>query len=271
MDQDIRDDKESVRDYYDHHGWRSLDDGELVDTVVFVDSRLVSQDYYARERRRERALLPSSGRFFLDAASGALPYVDYSQEWDYHVCVDFSIMGLREARRRSGLGPRGLYVNADICHLPFASGTFGAVLSAHTLYHIPERGQIEAISELLRMLTPQGSILALYFNVKSLSFRIKLAWERITGRPFTLKQAVELPPLFSQPLPKERLEAIIREVGGSPAFSCHSFMSRQMLRLVPDSLLGYWILRAVYLFETALTNLAMPLGQYFSVQIRKSH
>ncbi len=263
--------KERVREYYDRHGWRSLDNGSLVDVRLFVDQREVSQAYRTKERRRDRELLPAKGRFFLDAASGALPYVDYSEEWEHHVCVDFSITGLREARRRSGLGSRGLYVNADVCHLPFASGTFEAVLSAHTLYHIPQQGQAEASAELLRVLAPEGTLLILYSNINSLSFRIKRLWEWLTGHPVTLWRPVEVPKVFSEVLPRQKLEAMIRDAGGSPVFRCHSFMSQQMLqRLIPNNRLGRWVLRVVYWFETTCTSLAMPLGHYFSIQVRKS-
>jgi len=263
--------KEGVREYYDRHGWRSLDDGSLVDVRLFVDQREVSRVYRAKERSRDRELLPTKGRFFLDAASGALPYVDYFQDWEYHVCVDFSITGLQEARRRSGLGSRGLYVNADVCRLPFTSNTFEAVLSAHTLYHIPQQGQMEASAELLRVLAPQGTLLILYSNSNSLSFRIKRLWERIAGHPVALQRPVDVPEVFSEVSPKERLEAMIRDAGGSPVFRCHSFMSQQMLqRLIPDNRLGHWILRVVYWFETTWTGLAMPLGHYFSIQVRKS-
>ena len=263
--------KESVREYYDRHGWRSLDNGSLVDVRLFVDQREVCQVYRARERRRDREFLPTKGRFFLDAASGALPYADYSQEWEYHVCVDFSITGLREARKRSDLGSRGLYVSADLCHLPFTSDTFEAVLSAHTLYHIPQQGQAEASAELLRVLAPRGALLILYSNIKSLSFRIKRLWERLTGRAVTLRRQVDAPEVFSEVLPRKRLEAMIRDAGGSPVFRCHSFMSQQMLqRLIPNNRLGHCILRVVYWFETACTRTSLPLGHYFSIQIRKS-
>lgn len=271
MDPETQTLKKRVQEFYNRHGWRSLDDGSLVDSKLFVDPREVSRAYHARERSRDREYLPAKGRFFLDGASGALPYTDYSRDCDYHVCVDFSIAGLQEARRRSGLGARGLYVNADICHLPFKAGIFEAILSAHTLYHVPRRGQVEAVAELMRVLSAKGTLLALYSNIQSVSFRVKRFWEHLTRRPVTLQRIANVPNVFSEPLPRKKLEEIIQSAGGKPKFRCHSFMSRQMLqKLVPNNFIGRFMLRLVYRFETGWSSLAMPLGQYFSIQVRKN-
>lgn len=271
MDSDTESLKERVQKYYDQHGWRSLETGSLVDVDIFIDHRDVSQVYQARERERDRRLLPEKGRYLLDAASGALPYTNYSEKWDYHVCLDFSIIGLQEARKRSGLGPRGLYVVADMCHIPFKSGSFEGILSAHTLYHIPEEGQVEACAELVRVLPSEGTMLIYYSNINSLSFRVKRLLERLTGRPVVLHRPYEVPKLFSNPLPRKRLEAIIRNGGGNPESRCHSFMSQYMLQsLIPNNRLGHLMLRLVYWFETNFGNLIMDLGHYFSIVVRKN-
>ena len=268
MDSEMQEQVRCVRNYYDQYGWRSLADGRLVDVALFVDDRAVSRIYRARERRRDRHLLPPQGGFFLDAASGALPYTDYSQRFRRHVCVDISMRGLQEARRRSGLEARGLYVNADLRRLPFASTAFDAVLSAHTLYHIPAQGQVRALAEMIRVLMRDGAILVLYSNVDSLSFRIKRLWERLTRRTVVLRRSADVPRVFSEPIGKDALEAIITEAGGCPVFLCHSFMSQQMLqRMVPDCFLGHGVLRIIYGLESSFPRLTVPLGHYFSIQI----
>lgn len=49
---------------------------------------------------------------------------------------------------------------ADVRELPFADGTFDAVLSNSTLDHLPDRGQVvSALRELRRVLKPGGSLL----------------------------------------------------------------------------------------------------------------
>ena len=271
MESEVQRQVRSVRDYYDQHGWRSLDDGRLVDLVLFADINEVSRAYRARERARDRDLLPPRGQRFLDAASGALPYADYSDGFDSHVCVDISVAGLREARRRGSLGDRGHYVNADLRRLPFVSGCFGAVLSAHTLYHLPAAGQSGAVGELVRLLGDGAAALVLYTNVDSLTYRLKRAWEQITRRSVVPRRPLQVPPLFSQPVRRNDLEALIVGARGVPVFRCHSLMSRQMLQwLVPNSFLGRWIVGAAYRLETSLPRFALSLGQYFSIQIRSS-
>lgn len=47
---------------------------------------------------------------------------------------------------------------ADIGHLPFRDGVFGAVVSAYTIQHIAESRQSRAVAELYRVLEPGGHL-----------------------------------------------------------------------------------------------------------------
>jgi SAM-dependent methyltransferase len=151
---------QDVRRFYEERGWRRTANGAYLDTQLFVDTRAVMRDYRARAHARLAALFTGRGRFFLDAASGANPAAQFSENYGYHVCVDFTQQALREAREQ--LGARGLYVRADLAHLPLRAAGLDAVYSAHTLYHIPPPAQLAALRELARVRAPGAPLVIVY-------------------------------------------------------------------------------------------------------------
>ncbi|MBV9851873.1 MAG: methyltransferase domain-containing protein [Armatimonadetes bacterium] len=77
------------------------------------------------------------------------------------VAVDFSFESLRANRKKlrgGGLGHVPL-VQADLCHLPFAPGTFDRVVSCQVLEHVPgDSARRRAVSELARVARPGGTL-----------------------------------------------------------------------------------------------------------------
>jgi uncharacterized protein YbaR (Trm112 family) len=129
--------KQVVQEFYDNFGWLQLGE-QYLDTIAFVDTRPLAMDYLQRCHQRVRRHLPASGRSLLDAASGPVHYDEYrrfSEGFDFRVCVDLSVLALREAQR--SLGVRGLYVLGDMAQLPFRDGVFDAAVSLHSIYHVP--------------------------------------------------------------------------------------------------------------------------------------
>jgi len=64
-------------------------------------------------------LLPK-GRYLLDVASGPIQYeeyLSYSQNYQYRICADISLQGLKKAQEK--LKDKGLYVLCDMTCLPF--------------------------------------------------------------------------------------------------------------------------------------------------------
>jgi SAM-dependent methyltransferase len=55
---------------------------------------------------------------------------------------------------RSTVGERGLYVVADIVHLPFETNAFDAVVSMHAVHHLPLEEHKKAYLEFHRVLGP---------------------------------------------------------------------------------------------------------------------
>ena len=159
----MREEKKIVQEFYDHFGWQQAADGNYEDTNAWIDLRPVMLPYYRHARRRAHRFFSSQGTYFLDAGSGAVPhpeYAEYSTGYKWHVCVDLSEVGLRQAQKK--LQNRGAYVVADVTRLPFRSGVFDAVASNHVIYHVPADEQARAILELYRALQPGAKGLIAY-------------------------------------------------------------------------------------------------------------
>src|SRR5690606_10436432 len=98
------------------------------------------------------------GRYLLDAGSGPVQwpeYLTYSESYRFRICLDISMIALKEARQR--LGENGLYVVADITNLPFASNVFDGVVSLHTLHHLTLADQKIAYFDIHRVLLPEAA------------------------------------------------------------------------------------------------------------------
>ena len=110
-------DKRRTRDFYDSFGWRRAGEKTFKDTAVFVDARPVLDFYKRKVFDRVSKELKREGKYFLDAGSGALPNIHRASRFERLVCVDVSMVGLIEARKK--LGPRGWYVVAALAQIPF--------------------------------------------------------------------------------------------------------------------------------------------------------
>lgn len=173
-------DKLLVRNFYNEKGWFTNDEGDYEDAVIYEDLRDVSKDYLKKCHDRVSRYLNQSGEYMLDAASGALQfddYLQYSENYKYRVCVDFSFQALTEARKK--LGDKGIYVLADMTNMPFKDNVMDGFVSLNTIYHIPKDQQVQAIRELYRLLAKNGKGVVVYdwfkhsrwMNVAMLPFR----------------------------------------------------------------------------------------------------
>ncbi len=162
----------------------------------------------------------------LDAASGALQFVEYLQysfNYKYRVCVDFSFKALTEAKKK--LGDKGLCVLCDMTNLPFKDNVFDGFVSLNTVYHIPKDEQVTAIKELYRVLAPKGKGVVVYdwfkhsrwMNLWMLPFRsfvfVKNRVLDMIGKVFRKKGAerrlyfyAHTPQYFKQNLPPHKLK-----------------------------------------------------------------
>jgi len=149
-----RDIKRQVREFYDRVGWKEISEG-LYQNARYEDLRPVTQEYVHRCHLRVSRHLTPQGRLFLDAGSGPIQYpeyIDYSRNYQKRVCADISITALKAARDR--IGNNGTFVVSDVSHLPFATNAFDALVSLHTIHHLPSDQHLQAYSELHRVLAP---------------------------------------------------------------------------------------------------------------------
>ncbi len=177
--EDEREIQRQVREFYDRVGWKEISDG-LYQNARYEDLRPISQDYIHRCHLRVMRHIDSQGRLFLDAGSGPIQYpeyVDYSRGFQKRVCADLSITALKAARHR--IGDQGLFVVSDVSRLPFTPNAFDAVVSLHTIHHLPVSQHVQAYLELHRVLAPGHRAVIVngwgYSSLNELFDRIK-AW-----------------------------------------------------------------------------------------------
>ncbi len=78
--------------------------------------------------------------------------------------IDISVSAAALCRSQAPAGAAGEVAVADACHLPFAAGTFDAVVAFHVLGHLWENDRKNAVEEIVRVLRPGGT---LYFSAFS--------------------------------------------------------------------------------------------------------
>jgi len=144
--------KQQVRKFYDQVGWQIVSDG-FYQNARYEDLRPVSQKYIWKCHMRINRHLIRPGKYLLDAGSGPIQYpayLSYSEGYQYRICVDISIVALQEARKR--IGQKGLFVVADVAHLPFCANVIDGVVSLHTLHHLPLTEQKISYQDIYRIL-----------------------------------------------------------------------------------------------------------------------
>ena len=144
--------QQDVRKFYDAIGWQQVSEG-VYQNAQYEDLRPVSGEYIHKCHLRINKYLKHSGKYLLDAGCGPIQYpeyVAYSEGYTYRVCLDISIVALLEARER--IKNHGLFIVADIAHMPFKYDAFDDAVSLHTIHHLPPEEYRPAYFELKRVL-----------------------------------------------------------------------------------------------------------------------
>ncbi len=144
--------REKVRDVYAGPQGALLSTASLLSLHVHLGDRLL----------RSRKFDVRGAKSILDVGSGAgqiakhlLKYADADAEI---TCCDLSPEMLRRARTRLK-NPLPSHVAADLCHLPFADGSFDCITCGYVLEHLPDARP--GLAELSRVLQPGGRMLLL--------------------------------------------------------------------------------------------------------------
>lgn len=271
----MRTEKAAVQAFYDDAGWRWNDEAAaFADGAAFDDLRPVTAAYRKRANERVRAALPAAGGLMLDAASGAIQYEDYarfSEGFRKRVCVDLSLRGLHAARRR--IGSHGLFVQADVTALPFAPGAFEAVVSLHTLYHVPAEEQATFLGEIARVLQAgRRAVVVSAWKTSpwDLALRVPGALVRRAGR--ILRRLRPLPrteppapptaaSLYFHPTRRDWLRSAVPS-DLSLHIRCWRSASVDFLRGLGDSASTRWVLATLSWLEDAWPGWTGRLGAY---------
>ena len=194
--------KDTVQKFYNEVGWTKTESGDYRDTIFYVDQRPLPYRFTAKCIRQVGRYLPRSGRYLLDAGSGAIPhkgYLAYDQGFANRICVDFSMAALRQARHK--VGDRGLYLLGDLTNLPIVDDAVDAVVCNHVLYHIPPEEQPRALKEMWRVLKPGGTAAVVYsWFYSPLAWRLEKLASRFMKEGASSNAEGEALPFFPQSL-----------------------------------------------------------------------
>lgn len=275
--------KQQVREFYDQVGWQLVGEG-VYQNARYEDLRPVSRDYIHRCHLRVARHLKPVGRFLLDAGSGPVQYpeyLEYSHGYAHRVCLDISIVALKEARAR--LKQHGLYVVADVAALPFRSETFDGVVSLHTLHHLPAPEQEKAYNQLYRVLARESTaVLVNGWTDSPLMRRARwlvtlFEWlgKRLSHQPTANPAPVTVRPTaptgtYVQKHNAARLRGLLRERMDFDILVWRSVNVRFLRAVIHERLAGRLWLRLLYALEERFPRWFGENGQYPLVVIRKS-
>jgi ubiquinone/menaquinone biosynthesis C-methylase UbiE len=260
--------EDSLREFYDSKGWRK--EGDIShDATLWEDTRRCAAEYVSRCRLRVTKFLPKSGDALLDAASGPIQYPEYlafSRGFKKRVCVDLSVEALVQAQAK--IGAHGEFVKCSILDLPFPANFFDSAISLHTIYHIEAQAQERAVRELLRVTKEGRAVLVVYANPDRLSSRAarvaRSALRALKGTSGPSKPAEVYYHAHSLSWwDKFTDEADVRIV------TWRTLTAKVSRLLIPDNVLGYWMLKALSSLEDSFPRAALPLAAYPMIVLTK--
>jgi len=158
-------DKKRVFNYYNQISYQVRDGLHVYeDSAKWVDYRDIANEYIRHSFTRAKQHLNQQGKYLLDIASGPIglqEYADLSENFEVRICADISVNALIQAKQNFG-HRRGIYLCADISHIPLKDGVCDSVLCQHTLYHIPKKEQKTAVREMFRVAGKGASVVIVY-------------------------------------------------------------------------------------------------------------
>lgn len=200
---------QATREFYDRVGWQKQA-GKTADARLFGtrEDGPIRQELADVHAGRVRAMLAEVGDHLnlLECGCGGHPETSILDLCRHYTGTDFSSTGLKlAARRLAAQGVSHSMQQADACDLPFEDGQFDAVYSAHMIYHIEEpEAQRRALSEMMRVLRPDGVLVLIGANPRPLLFPIRLSKRLLADTPVVgaaLQRMRAKPPLPYRPMP----------------------------------------------------------------------
>lgn len=171
---------ERTRRFYDEEGWTpGTQDSVDRDLFGHREDGPIRQHLHSLHLQRiyNEVAKVGSGLRLLECGCGGNPQQFLLPLCSSYAGTDFSQRGIDMAQAKFAQVniPHGFHV-ADVCALPFESGEFDAVYSAHMLYHIDDRrAQARALAELVRVTRPGGVLVLVVANPRPLLFPLRMA------------------------------------------------------------------------------------------------
>lgn len=270
--------KKSVQEFYDDFGWKKEEEG-YKDTLTFEDRRPVADRYWKRCHLRLNKYL-SGGNYLLDVASGSIPndeYLTYDQYYGLRICMDFSILALKEAALR--LKGKGIFILGDMTKIPLKEYCVDGIISMHTVYHVPMQEQTKAIDEVYRVLNKGGQAVIVYSWQRAAFMRLSFSiWNPIlsiykwlkgqkkANRPF---KSENRPDLFVQ---QQNHDWFAREIRSNynASLKVYSAISRSFSNtFIRKNAFGRQLTDLIFFLESAFPRFMGRWGQYPVFLIKK--
>jgi len=258
---------EQVRSFYDNVGWQRGETGAF-DKTLWEDSRAVSSRYQSRCRTRLLDLVArSKSGVLVDAGCGSVQhpeYLDIYREFERVVLADISHVGLRAA---ADVG-NAVKVVCSAHELPLGSNSADAYLAVNMINHVPPSMQAKVVHEALRVIKPTGLATFVSFNPDRTrllpSVNICQTGTKQKGSPSSSSKRTAL--YWSAP--SIGWWAQFSQVADIRVAPHRLLFVTDAQRLVPDSVLGELILRAISGFEIAFPRAAARHGAYYKVTLK---
>ncbi len=273
--------QQDVRRFYDAVGWQQVSEG-VYQNAQYEDLRPVSREYIHKCHLRINRHLRHSGKYLLDAGSGPIQYPEYltySEGYEYRVCLDISIVALKDARDR--IKNHGLCIVANIAHMPFMNDVFDDAVSLHTIHHLPEEEYQPAYFELKRVLKPDATAVVVNGWSNSVFMQIFHFPMRTMEKLFhvgevkrvnleTANDAQQKPAgTFVHKLTAASLRRLLGE-GFPIKISVWRSVSVRFLRaMIQPSFLGKFWLKVLYMKEEWFPGFFGEYGQYPLITFKK--
>ena len=191
----------------------------------------------------------------------------------YRVCVDISITALKGARKK--LGNKGIYILGDITNLPFLDNPFDAVVSLHTIYHVPRNEQKKAFMEIFRVLKNNRSAVIVYSygsNCKAmliLSSPLLLLRALNKIRTAITKPKIDMPKLYYYAHGYKWIRDNLSTLGSMDIYVWRSVSVPFLKTCIHKWLFGKQILDIIYKLEEKFPKILGRFGHYPLIVITK--
>ena len=273
--------QQDVRRFYDSVGWQQVSEG-VYQNAQYEDLRPVSREYIHKCHLRINRYLRHSGKYLLDAGSGPIQYPEYltySDGYQYRACLDISIVALMDARER--IKNHGLFVVADIAHMPFKKDVFDDAVSLHTIHHLPPEEYKPAYFELRRVLKPGSSAVVVNGWSDSVFMRVTRLPMRIMEKLFHVGEAKRVnlesdiethkkpAGTFVHNLTAASLKRLLGEDFPIKISVWRSVSVRFLRAMIQPSFLGKFWLNVLYLKEEWFPGYFGEFGQYPLITFKK--